>query len=160
MADYSYINKQDYKLSFVQENIEVVVYSLIAFFVPFIAGHPQWLVGILVNASLVLAALNIKNYKLLPIIMLPSIGVLTRGLVFGPFTIFLIYMIPFIWIGNAILVWAIKYFKLNNWIKLGIGAVIKTAFLFGAAYALVGLNILPALFLTRSEEHTSELQSR
>jgi hypothetical protein len=146
--DYAFLNKQDYKLGYIQENIELIIYSIIAFFAPFMVGHPQWVVGTIVNSSLVLAALNIKNYRLLPIILLPSIAVLTRGLIFGPFTIFLVYLIPFIWMGNAILVLCMKYFKLNNWINMGIGSVLKAAFLFTAAYALVSLKVLPPLFLT------------
>ncbi len=147
-----YINKQDYGLSFLQENIELVIYSVVCFFVPFLMGHPQWLVGTIVNSSLVLAGLNLRNYRILPVIILPSLGVLSRGLIFGPFTIFLVYMIPFIWIGNIILVWAFKYFnlgkKVNKWLTLGIGAAMKTAFLFATAFVLVKLGVLPVVFLT------------
>ena len=147
-----YLNKQEYKFGFLQENIEMVVYSVICFFVPFFIGHPQWVVGIIVNASLVLAALNLRSYKLLPVIMLPSLAVLSRGLIFGPFTIFLLYIIPFIWIGNFILVWAIKEFnlkrKMNRFISLGIGAGIKVLFLFGAAFIMIKIGFLPAVFLT------------
>ena len=50
------------------------------------------------------------------------------------------------------MVWAIKEFnlrrKINNLISLGIGAAIKTLFLFSAAFILVNVNILPAIFLT------------
>ena len=143
-----YLNKQDYKLGFLQENIEMVVYSIVCFFVPFLMGHPQLVVGVIVNAALVMAGLNLRSYKLLPVIILPSLGVLSRGIIFGPFTIFLVYMIPFIWIGNSILVLAFKYFNLNKWLTLGIGAAMKTAFLFLAAFVLVKIGVLPALFLT------------
>ncbi|MBU0627442.1 hypothetical protein KKG31_04880 [Patescibacteria group bacterium] len=71
---------------------------------------------------LVLSALNLKKYAILPIILLPSLAVLARGLIFGPFTIFLLYMIPAIWLGNFLLVWGIKYFHLtknwNRWLAL------------------------------------------
>ena len=93
-------NKTDYTLSLIQENLEFFFYSFIAFVIPFVIGHPQIVVGIIVNASLVLAALNLKNKKLVPIIFLPSVAVLSKGLIFGSFTIFLIYIIPFIWISN------------------------------------------------------------
>jgi len=73
-------------------------------------------VGIIVNAVLVFGALHIKKYSLLPLIMLPSLGVLARGAIFGPFTMFLVYMIPLIWVGNALLVWGMKYFYLaKSW---------------------------------------------
>ena len=148
---YGYLFKQDYHIKNIQENAELVVYSMVCFFIPFLLGHPQLLVGIVVNASLILAALNLKSFKLLPIIMIPSIGVLTKGLIFGPFTIFLVYMIPFIWIGNAILVYCFKKLNLglglNSWFVLFIGSVSKAGFLFGVAYLLVKLSILPAVFL-------------
>ncbi|MBC8444270.1 hypothetical protein H8D83_01660, partial [Candidatus Woesearchaeota archaeon] len=90
--------------------------------------------------------------KLLPIIILPSLAVLTKGLIFGPFTIFLAYMIPFIWIGNAILVFTFKKFnlqkKLNKWITLLFASAFKTAFLFSIAYLFIKIGILPAVFLT------------
>jgi hypothetical protein len=143
-----YVNKQDYKLGFVQENIEMVIYSVVCFFAPFMIGHPQIVVGVLVNAALVMAGLNLRNYKLLPVIIMPSLGVLTRGLIFGPLTIFLVYMIPFIWIGNSVLVYAFKRLKMNKVMTLIIGSIVKAAFLFSAAFILVKLNVLPALFLT------------
>ena len=63
MINIEYLNKQEYKFGFVQENVEMVVYSVVCFFVPFFIGHPQLIVGIIVNASLVLAALNLRSYK-------------------------------------------------------------------------------------------------
>jgi hypothetical protein len=127
------------------------IYSALAFLTPFLIGHPQLFVGVIVNAALVLAALNLKDYKLLPVIMIPSIGVLSRGVIFGSFTIFLIYMIPFVWIGNAIFVYAFKELKLkrnmNSIATLLIGAVAKTIFLFTAALILVKTGVIPAPFL-------------
>lgn len=147
-----FLNNQDYKLKFVYENIETIIYSMVCFFAPFFIGHPQIVVGVLVNASLVMAALNVRTYKILPVIIFPSLGVLSRGLIFGPFTIFLIYMIPFIWISNFILVYAIKKLnlslKFNRWISLSIGIIFKSGFLFMIALLLVNMNILPAIFLT------------
>ena len=149
---YSFWKKQEYAISFLQENVEMVVYSAAAFFIPFFVGHPQIIVGVLVNAALIMAALNVSGYKLLPVILLPSLGVLSRGLIFGPYTIFLVYMIPFIWVGNAILVYAFKEFNLNKgmnkWAALLLGSLLKAAFLFIAAFVLVKLSVLPVLFLT------------
>jgi hypothetical protein len=143
---------QEYTLSNVQENIELIFYSLLAFFIPFVMGHPQLLVGIIVNAAIVLAALNMKGYKLLPVILLPSVAVLSRGLIFGPFTMFLIYLIPFIWAGNFILLYAYRELKLkrkmNSIMTIIIGAGAKTAFLFGIAFILVQLEIIPIIFLS------------
>lgn len=147
-----YLYKQEYDLSHTRQNIELILYSAVCFLAPLLLGHPQWLIGTLVNAALILTALNLKGYKLLPVILLPSIGVLTAGLIFGSFTMFLVYMVPFIWVGNAILVFAFKKLnlgmKINRWYTLAIGGVVKMAFLFLAAFVMVQLAILPPLFLT------------
>ncbi len=146
--EYGWINKQEYKISYIQETIEMIVYSAICFFIPFFLGHPQLLVGITVNAALVMAALNLRSQNLLQVIIMPSLGVLARGIVFGPLTIYLVYMIPFIWIGNAILVFAVKRLMKKKIIGMGIGAILKSGFLFGIAFALVSFEIIPTVFLT------------
>ena len=152
----NYLNKvsnlQDYVLKNVNEYFELVVYSAVCFFLPLMIGHPQIVVGIVVNAMLITAALNLKGYKLWPVILLPAIGALSRGALFGPFTIFIVYMIPFIWIGNAILVYTFKIMNLemkkNYVFTLVVGACLKAGFLFLAALILVKTGIIPVIFLT------------
>lgn len=147
-----FVKKQSYEMEERQENIEMIIYSAFCFFVPFFLGGPQIAVGIMVNMALVMAALNVRGEKLLPVIIMPSIGVLLRGILFGPFTMFLIYMIPFIWMGNALLVLVFKKLcskvKVKRAISLVIGAVAKSLFLFGAAFAFFSAGVLPKLFLT------------
>ncbi|MBN2111737.1 hypothetical protein JW707_01425 [Candidatus Woesearchaeota archaeon] len=149
---YELANVQDYAVGYFYEHIEMFIYSAVCFFVPFFMGHPQLFVGIAVNAALVAAALNLRGYKLLPVIMLPSLGVLSRGIIFGPFSKFLVYMIPFIWAGNAILVFSFKYFRLKKnhsyAYTLAVGALTKGAFLFLSAFILYKLSIIPVVFLT------------
>jgi hypothetical protein len=129
----------------------MVVYAAASFFIPFFIGHPQLAVGIIINAMLIVSALNLKGWKLAPIIILPSIAMLARGALFGQFTIFLLYMIPFIWIGNFILVYNFKYFKLkrksNYWLTLVLGAFFKSGFLFLSALVLFYLGLIPVVFL-------------
>lgn len=147
-----FVNLQEYSLKLSQQYIELFSYSFISFIVPLLIGHPQFLVGTLVNAALVLTALNLRRYQLLPVIILPSLGVLSRGIIFGPFTIFLLIMIPFIWIGNSLLVFSIKEFylrrKYNKFLSAGIGIAFKVAFLFSMAFLLVKVDVLPVIFLT------------
>ncbi len=142
---------REYKLGYLQENVETVVYAMMCFLVSFLIAHPQFLVGTLVNGALILGALNVRSHRLLPIIIMPSLGVLSAGLVFGPLTIFLFYMIPFIWVGNFILVYAFKYFYLNKkiskWFTLAGGAFAKAAFLFLAALTLYTLDVIPVQLL-------------
>jgi len=144
LTDYSLINKQIWA--------EWLLYSLVGFFTPFLLGGPQFLVGFIVNAMLVLGALNLRDYRLIPLIILPSIGVFSRGLLFGPFTLFLAYLLPFIWVGNLLLVIGIKNFvlhrKWNRVFALFFSAVIKAAWLFVAAFVLYSLDLIPEKFLT------------
>jgi hypothetical protein len=145
------IFRQDYSLSRIQEYIEMSLYAAIAFSLPFVLGHEQLLVGSAVNCALVLAALNLRGARLLPVIILPSIGAFLAGMVFGAASSALFYMLPFIWAGNAILVLCIKYavldIKANRVAALGLGAAAKASFLFIAAFALLSLGLVPAAFL-------------
>jgi len=138
------LEKINYKVK-TNEWVGLGIYSLAALSIPFAMGHPQFLVGTLVNATLIFAVLNLKNYQVLPLLLLPSIGVLTRGLIFGPFTVFLVYMIPFIWMGNFILAYSVKGMK-TKWLGLLIGAILKMAFLYSIAVILIKLGILPKPF--------------
>ena len=142
---------QEYKLVDLHENIELVLYSLVAFGVPFFLGHSQLLTGTIVNAALVLAALNLRGIKLLPVMLLPSIAVLASGFIFGPASSSMFFLAPIIWLGNALLILAIKELVLgrhmNRLLALGTGAAAKTAFLFGAGLALVTAGFVPSAVL-------------
>ncbi|MFH1188408.1 MAG: hypothetical protein V1652_01015 [bacterium] len=130
--------------------VECLVYSMAAFLLPFFIGHPQFIVGSFVNVFLVLSALNLKNRKILPVALLPSIAVLCRGLIFGTFTPFLFYMIPFIWLGNIALVFLIKYLylsqKVNTSLSFGVAVIGKVIVLYSAAMIMIKLGILPEIF--------------
>lgn len=147
-----FLNKQEYSFSNLRENIELTIYSFLAFFIPFFLHQNQLFVGIIVNMTLVLAAINLKSWKILPLIVLPSAAVLSRGLLFGSLTPFLLYMMPFIWIGNILLIIFIKKLyvenKFNRFLSLVIGAISKAGFLFMVAFLFVNINLLPVLFLT------------
>jgi hypothetical protein len=149
---YKIADLQDYAINNSHQYFEMTVYTIFSFMLPIVLSHPQIVVGMAVNAMLVLAALNLKGYKLLPVIIAPSIGALSGALLFGPFTKFLLYLAPFIWIGNAILVFSFKLFKLkmkkNYWFTLSIGSLLKSGFLFLSALLLYSLGIIPAVFLT------------
>ena len=134
------------------ENIELILYSTAVFLIPLLVSHPQMLTGTLVNAFLIMAALHFKGWKAAPIVILPSVAAVLSGVLFGPFTIFIVYMMPVIWIGNLVLVYLFKYLhmmkNMNYWAALGGSALAKSALLFGAAFVLVNLSMLPAVFLT------------
>jgi hypothetical protein len=142
--------------------------SILSFFAPFAFGHPQWLVGTIVNACLFLGAVFLPKKYYIPLAVLPSLGVLARGLVFGPFTYFLVYFLPFIWLGNLILIVAFRNvyefqlkrdptsFKLKNAFSkllevgslVGLPAFAKFLFLFLIANIYFKFSIVPMLFVT------------
>lgn len=132
------------------ELAEFLFLGFLAFLIPFVVGHPQILVGVLVNAFLVMASLHLDAKKVAGIALLPSMGAIARGVLFGPFTFALVFMVPFIWAGNIVLILAMKFLlgkKMNYFVALGAGALLKAGLLFGAAYALLQLSLVPALFL-------------
>ena len=109
------------------------------------------MVGMLVNAFLVLASLSMGARKVLPLAVLPSLGAIARGMLFGPFTFALVFMAPFIWAGNILLIFMVKWLfaerKMGYFISLGLGALAKAGMLFCFAFALLQFGLVPALFL-------------
>ncbi len=145
------INKTIYDFTKTHEVIEIVIYSFIGFFLPLMIGHPQIIVGSLVNALIVISALHHKGLRPLSLFILPSIGAITRGILFGPFTIFLIYMAPFIWISNFLIWITIKKLYLmdrkNYLFSLVIASIVKASFLFISAFILYSFGFIPKMFL-------------
>jgi len=131
----------------ITQTTKIFLYLIPLFFVPFLLGGPQLLIGSIVNLLLIIAALNYKNYAMIiPMVMLPSIAASLNWLIFWPSTIFLVYMMPAIRLGNFILIYTIQHIKTQRlWILAG--WILKTFFLFVIAYILVHLWILPAIFL-------------
>lgn len=84
--------------------------GFLSFSVPFFFSNSQFLTGTLVNATLFLTAIFLPKKYFLPIIIFPSLGVLSRGIIFGPFTPFLIYFLPIIWLGNFLLILSFRIF--------------------------------------------------
>lgn len=125
--------------------------SILSFFVPFMLGHPQWLVGTVINACLFLAAIYLPKKYFLPVVILPSLGVLSRGLIFGPFTLFLVYFLPFIWLGNLVLILIFRFIYskvLKNFGIAALGAIMgKFVLLFLMANIYFKFSIVPAVFL-------------
>jgi len=126
--------------------------SFLSFIVPFSLGHPQWLVGTIINASLFLAAIFLPKKFFAPLIILPSLGVLGRGIIFGPFTSFLIYFLPFIWLGNLILILVFKmlYKKSSDFkyfLFMFFAATAKYLFLMAIANLYFKFHLVPVVFL-------------
>lgn len=145
--------KEKYLPIALPDNVLTLTFISVGFFsfaVPFSLGHPQIVVGALVNAALLLGALYFPNKLVYPLIFFPSLGVLSRGIIFGPLTPFLIMMIPFIWLGNWLLVFSFR--SLINQgktylISLAASALLKSVFLSSASLVLFKIGLLPKLLL-------------
>lgn len=106
--------------------------AIVATFLPFFI-HLQWVTGPIINAVLILALILVGIRGALMIALIPSVIALSSGLlpaVLAP-------MVPFIMLGNAILVVSVDWFYRNikntqsgYWIGVGAGAVLKFLFLF------------------------------
>lgn len=145
-----YLNKNLYNFNYVRENIDVVINSVIAFFVPFLIGHPQIIVGVIINFMLIRSAYYSSLKKTLPVIILPSLAVFFRGMMFGNLTSQLIYLIPFIIIGNFVLVFLSKqYFKKNkNLLGHSLkGILIKVVIIFAGTLLVYAFGLVPVFFL-------------
>lgn len=130
--------------SAISSTLEMTILSTIALITPMFLKHPQILVGIIINALLIKGAFSLKKYQTLPLIILPSVGVVLSGYLFSELTKFVFYMIPAIWAANAILVHIFRKRTEKNYFKtLILGALAKTAFLFSIAFLMYTLNIIP-----------------
>ena len=156
-----------YNLSKKYEIIQWVGLSILIFLVPmiipqllstifgttsWIATNSQYVVGTIVNLSLVIAAINVKGFKQIAgLITLPSISAIGSGLIFKSASIFTVYMIPAIWIGNFTFVYLYKKLwmqKKISYILTAIVAILVKAaiiYLFFRVLALI-INIPTPMF--------------
>ena len=126
---------------------EILVWSL-AFSVPLILSKPQPLVGTIINALLVISALKVNRKNWLPIVVLPSLGAVMHGVLFGSFTLFLVYFLPIIWLSNLLYMKVISFKNSTYAVNLFVGAIIKAGLLFLGAKLYLSLNLVPVFFLT------------
>jgi hypothetical protein len=133
-----------------RQNALLAASAATSFCTPFLLGHPQILVGTIVNCML-LSASGLGWKKLLPFMMFPSLAVLSRGLLFGPFTPFLIPMVPLIWAGNLLFVYTFKACRTMKRFGLpaGVGsaAALKAGFLATTSTLMASAGLLPAVVL-------------
>jgi hypothetical protein len=133
-----YLNNQSKGLTFKKEAfVTLVVLLALATAAP-IFFKQQLITGTIVNASLILAVSLLGARDGLIVGLIPSSVALATGLlspVLAP-------MIPFIIIGNSILVLAFAYLgKLNFWAGAVVGSLLKFAFLYGTSMVVIGLLI-------------------
>lgn len=126
-----------------------VIFSFLSFVIPFSLSQPQWLVGTIVNTCLFLGAIFLPGRLYLPLIIFPSLGVISRGIIFGPFTPFLIYFLPFIWLANLILILVFKrsFPRFKYIFSVFLAATAKFLLLLIIANVYFKFNFAPGIFL-------------
>lgn len=145
------------------ENIQTTIIALLALIVPtflakliniifgaqnIITSNSQLIVGSIVNTVLVISALNLKGFnKIGFIITMPSVSTILSGYVFRSASVYMVWMIPAIWLGNFALIYAFKYImiaKEKSYILAAIiGVFCKVAIIFGFFSILNLFNIFP-----------------
>ena len=113
-----------------------------------VTQNSQLIVGTVVNTALVMAAVNLKGWKnILGVVTMPSIATILGGYVFKSASVFMVYMIPAIWIGNFVFVYAYKWLMLSkekNYFLAGIaGIVTKVAVIAAGFFILKAFGIFP-----------------
>lgn len=132
----------------INRSLTFYLYILVTIFSTLLLAHNQIIVGTIVNSLLFFTALNIEKRYYLPIAIFPSILAVFQGLLFGSFTIFLVYFLPFIWAGNYVLMLLSNKLKNNYLLALPGSAILKFVFLFITAYIFVNFHFVPKIFLT------------
>lgn len=117
----------------------------LAFCVPLLFNGSQIVTGIIINTLLFISASKLSKRTSPIIAVIPSLGAISHGVLFGAFTIYLVYFLPFIWLGNMLLMY-IAGSKQRT--AMFIAAIAKSVFLYSFAYVFVSFHIVPKIFLT------------
>ncbi len=118
-----------------------------------ISTNSQLIVGTIVNAALVTSAINLKGWgKILGIVTMPSISTILSGYVFGTASVYMVYMIPAIWLGNFALIYSYKFLMLGknkHYFLAGIiGIIVKVAIIFGLFNLINVFRVFPEKLVT------------
>lgn len=120
-----------------------------SFLIPFFISGPQLLVGIVVNMVLFLFVRFFGLNRTLPLLVLPSIGAALNGVVFGMFSSYLVFFMPFIWVGNFVMVYLYDRLRSKKGAPLAvlISALSKAFLLFLVALVFVQNKVVPQIFI-------------
>lgn len=160
------------------EIFQTVVIAVLAFLVPtflaqlinasfgvgsVIANNSQIIVGTVVNTILVISALNLKGWnKTIFVVTMPSISTIMSGYVFKTASIYMVWMIPAIWLGNFVLILSFKYIMIKRnssyFIAAIIGIIGKVAIIFGIFMLLKAFNIFPVKMISNLQKAMSLIQ--
>lgn len=160
------------------ENIQTAIIAILAFLIPtflaqlinkvfgaesVIASNSQIIVGSVVNTILVVAALNLKGWsKTVFVVTMPSISTVMSGYVFKSASVYMVWMIPAIWLGNFALIYAFKYIMIakekNYFVAAIVGIIVKVAIIFGFFMILNAFNVFPGKMVQNLQKAMSLIQ--
>ena len=130
-----------------------------------IATKSQLIIGSIVNTALVMSALNLKGKaKIAGVVTMPSIATIFGGYVFGTAaTVYMVCMMPAIWLGNFALVYSYKYIflkKEKNFFLAGVvGIIVKVAIIFGYFLLLKFFGLFPETLVSTLQTNMSLIQA-
>lgn len=119
-----------------------------SFAIPLLFSSPQIITGTVVNCLLFLSVQRLSKKELIPLVVLPSLGAVAHGVLFGPQTIYLYYFLPFIWLGNYLLIHLFSSFRTYPYVsRVVISAVSKYLLLQLFAQLFFHNHIVPSVFV-------------
>ena len=129
-----------------------------------VATNSQIIIGSIVNTALIVSAINLKGpAKIIGVVTMPSISTILGGYVFNTASVYMVYMIPAIWLGNFALVYAFKSLLLSkqkNYFLSGIvGIIVKVAIRFGFFNSLKAFGVFPEKLVTNLQVAMSSTQA-
>lgn len=128
--------------------LNFIIYFL-GFSVPLLVPQPQLITGTIINSLFFIASERLNKKALYLVLALPSLGAISRSVLFGPQTLFLFYFLPFIWIGNYLQVNIFALTKQQNYlVRVLSSALIKSILLFVAANIYYRAHVVPQIFIT------------
>jgi hypothetical protein len=118
-----------------------------------VATNSQIIIGSIVNTVLIMTAINLKGpVKILGIVTMPSISTILSGYVFNTASVYMVYMIPAIWIGNFAIIYAYKMILLSKKKKYFlagvVGIIVKVAIIFGIFNIIKAFGVFPEKLVT------------
>ena len=173
------INKRVGEFSKQVDIVQTIIIFLVSLLVPTFLGevlksvfatnsvvvtNSQIIIGSIVNTALIMTALNLKGWKkILGVVTMPSVATILGGYVFQTASVYMVYMIPAIWLGNFALIYSYKLIMLSkekNYFLAGIvGIVVKVAVIFGCFSILRAFGIFPDKLVSTLQVAMSSTQA-
>ncbi len=158
--------------------LQTILIYLVAFLVPTFLGkilvsifgsasvvaiNSQIIIGSIVNTALILTAFNLKGRaKIFGVVAMPSVSTILGGYVFHTASVFMVYMIPAIWLGNFALVYLFKLLLIarnKNYFLTSVCAILtKVAIIFACFSILRYANVFPEKIVTNLQTAMSVTQ--